>query len=116
MVTEYTENQTKESIIASPRDEILDGVIIKIDKGLLSEFIDPKVHSKFDNLEQPTLNITIDVKFNDKVIKVTDRIAYYKEPMTNSKLGKFLNKYDKLEVGKQIKVFFNSEGFGNIQY
>lgn len=115
MITEFKENMTKESVIASPKDEVLPGVVLKIEKGLLSEFLDPAVHNKFDNLEQETLRIEFEVSFNDKHIKGNDRLAYYSEPMTNSKLGKFLNKYGELKVGQQIKVIYDGEGFGKIK-
>lgn len=115
MVKVFNEKMTKENVIASPKDEVLKGVIISIDKGLLSEFVPVEVHPKFDNLEQETLNVTVECDFNNKKIKVTDRLAYYPEPMTNSKLGKFLNKYDELAVGVEIKVIFDGDGFGKIK-
>ena len=115
MVKMFNEKMTKENVVASPKDEILNGVIIGIEKGLLSEFVKPEVHHKFDNLQQETLNILIDCDFKDKKIKVTDRLPYYAEPMTNSKLGKFLNKYEELIIGAQIKVIFDSDGFGKIK-
>lgn len=111
----FTEKIDKSVIIESPKDEVLTGVIIQIERGLLSEFVAPEVHSKFDNLDQETLNFTIECTFNGKKFKVNDRIAYYTEPMSNSKLAKFLEKYDTLEVSKQIKVIFDGNGFGKIK-
>jgi len=115
MVETFEKSMNKSQVVQSPRDEILKGVIIKIEKGLLSEFLDPAVHAKFDNLEQPTLRLSFEVKYNDKIIKGQDRLNYYEEPMSNSKLGKFLTKYDKLEVGQEIKVIYNDNGFGSIK-
>lgn len=115
MVKDYNTVLTVKDVVASPVDEILDGVIIKIEKGLLSEFIPESVHSKFDNLEQSTLNIHFQTTYNEKNIGGTDRIAFYDEPMTNSKLGKFLTKYEELKVGQKIKVEFNGDGFSSIK-
>lgn len=115
MVEVFNKKLTKDDIVASPCDEVLTGVITKIEKGLLGSFVDEKVHSKFDNLDQETLMIYFETKFNDMIIKGSDRLAYYEKPMTNSKLGKFLLKYGSLEAGQQIKIVYNSEGFGRIK-
>jgi len=115
MVKDFTEKLDKSVVVASPVDEILEGVIIKIERGMLKEFLDPKVHEKFDNLEQDTLKFHLEVKFNDKIINVSDKINYYEEPMNNTKLGKFLNKYDTLGVSKVVKVIFDGKGFGKIK-
>lgn len=115
MVSEFNKTMTKDSVIASPKDEILNGVVLKIEKGLLGEFLDDKVKDKFDNLEQPTLFFYIECKFNNKHIRTTDRLAFYEEPMSNSKLGKYLEKYGELKAGQEIKVIFNDKGFGSIK-
>ncbi len=104
-----------EQVVASPKDEILDAVIIKIEKGLLSEFINPEVHHKFDNLESETLLVHFETKYNDRIIGGTDRIRFYEEPMINSNLGKFITKYNTLKVGIKIKVEFNADGFSSIK-
>ena len=115
MVEVFNTKMTKDQVVASPRDEVLTGVIIGIEKGELREFLDPAVHSKFDNLTQETLKIEFEVDFNGKKIKGNDRLAFYAEPMTNSKLGKFLSKYGELESGVAIKVIYDGEGFGKIK-
>lgn len=116
MVKVFSETISKSDLVASPVDEVLkDGIITNIEKGLLSEFVDEKYHKEFDNLGQESLLIYFEVKFNDKILKGTDRIAYYKEPMTNTKIGKFINKYGDLKVGAKINLFYNSKGFGKIQ-
>lgn len=115
MVTIFNSTMNKDMIVASPKDEVLTGVITKIEKGLLSEFVDPSVHSKFDNLEQPSLRIEFEVQYNDKTVKGNDRFAFYEEPMSNSRLGKFLAKYTELKSGVEVKVLYNEEGFGKIK-
>lgn len=115
MVSEYSETMDKSKVVASPKDEVLDGVVVRIQKGFLSEFVDPAYHSKFDNLEQEHLLIHFDVKFEDKILKGSDRVAYYSEPMTNSKLGKYLLKYGELKVGQSIKIDYDGDGFAKIK-
>ena len=115
MVKVFNESIDKSKVVESPKDQILDGVIVKIEKGLLSEFIDPQYQEKFDNLEQETLNIEFEVHFNDKILKGNDRFAYYEEPMSNSKLGKFIEKYDEFKAGVKIKIEYNGKGFGKIK-
>ena len=114
MVKVYDKVLTEKSVVASPKDEILSGIITNIQQGLLSEFIDSSVHSKFDNLHQETLLIEYEVKYGDKILKGNDKFGYYAEPMSNSKLGKFLTKYKELKTGMPIKVMYNAEGFGKI--
>lgn len=115
MVTVFNEVLTKESIVESPADVVLEGIIIKIEKGLLSEVINPEVQHKFNNLDQEHLFIEFECKFKDKIIKGSDRIPYYSEPMTNSKLAKFLTKYGELKVGQLIKIDFDGDGFSKIK-
>jgi hypothetical protein len=115
MVQIFNEKMTKEQIVQSPKDCVLDGVITSIEKGLFSEFLDEKVHDKFDNLERPTLNLKFECKFQDRTVKGNESIAYYEEPMSNSILGKFLDKYSELKAGQVIKVDYNGKGFGSIK-
>ena len=115
MVSQYSEKQNKSDVVQSPKDEILNGVIVDIKKGLLSEFVDSQYHTKFDNLEQEQLEIQYETKFKDKILKGFDRIAYYEKPMSNSKLGKFLTKYETLDIGISIKIIYDGDGFGKIK-
>lgn len=116
MVTAYTGKMTSKDIVASPKDEILEAYIVKVERGLLSEFIPDKVHAKFDNLEQDTLQIYFEYKFNDKVLSSVDRISFYEEPSEHSKLAKYIRKYETSPtVGQKIKVEFNTDGFSSIR-
>ena len=115
MVEGFNKIVTSKDIVASPVDEILDGVTTTIEKGLLKEFIDEKYHEEFDNLDQEHLLIHFEVKFNNKILKGNDRLAYYAEPMSNTKMAKFITKYDELKAGQKIKVIYNAKGFGKIK-
>ncbi len=114
MIKQFSDIMSSEDIVASPVDEMVDGVIIKIEEGLLREFIDESVHDKFNNLDDKFLKIYFESKYKDKTIPGNDRIRYYAQPQANSNLGKFLKKYGKIDVGVNIKVLYNSEGFGSI--
>lgn len=115
MVSVYSENQTDKDVVASPKDEILNGVVVDIKKGILSEFVDPQYHGKFDNLTQETLYISYETKFNENTLTGFDKMPYYDKPMSNSKLGKYLTKYGELKVGQNIKVVYDKDGFGKIK-
>ena len=115
MITIFNEVMTKEQVVASPKDEILNGIIIKIEKGLLSEFIPESHHRNFNNLEEETLKIHYEVNYKDKILRGDDRIAYYSAPLSNSNLGRFLNKYEELKAGKEIKIIYNDKGYGKIK-
>lgn len=107
---------TNKDVIESPKDEILDGVITRIDKGMLREFLPENIdETKWTNLEQDTLLIHFETKYNDRNIGGTDRLSYYEKPMSNSKLGKFLSKYKQLAIGQEIKIEFDGEGFSSIK-
>ena len=110
----FDKTLTEKDVVQSPADCVLDAVILQIQRAKLEYFIPKEVHDKFENLDQETLLITFETKYNDKVFKGTDRLAYYEEPMSNSLLGKFLTKYKTLQVGKQIKVAYNSKGHSKI--
>ena len=104
-------SQVKES----PKDVKLDGVIIKIDKGILREFLPENIDlTNWEGLDNETLLIHFETKFEDRTIGGTDRLTFYEEPLSNSKLGKFLQKYDELKVAQRIKINFNGKGYSSI--
>ena len=106
---------TKDSVVESPADIILSGAITKIEKGQLREFIKPEYHSKFDNnLDKETLLVHFEARFDERIIGGTEKVAYYAEPMSNSKLGKIITKYGEFRVGKEIKIQFDGDGFSHI--
>ncbi len=117
MTEVYNAEVTKEDIVASPKDEILNGIIISINKGLLSEFVDSQYHKDFDeeSLKKQQLSINFEVTFENRTISGNDRMNFYKEPLSNTSMAKFFTKYDGgLKVGTKIKVQYNSKGFGKI--
>ena len=115
MVIEFDKKMNADCVTKSPKSETLNGVIVKIEKGLLEEFLDDSVKSKFDNLDQPTLKIYFEYKFDGVTIIASDRIPYYENPMENSNLGKFIDRYKELKVPQEIKISFDNKGFGKIK-
>jgi len=105
----------KKVVTEVPKDVILDGVIVKIDKTTWENIIDPSKISKFDNPHEEILSVKYEIKFDDKVLKGEDTFKYYEMPMSNSKLGLFLLKYDDLKVGQIIKVEYSGDGFPSIK-
>lgn len=114
MVEIFNKTVTKKDIVKSPCDEKVDGVIVSIEKGLLKEFVDEKYHDEFDNLEQEHLLLHYEVNYNDRIVKGTDKLAYYDEPMSNTKMARFVKKYDELKAGVKVKISYNSKGFGTV--
>lgn len=113
-------NETKEDVVASPKDEILDAVIVSIKKGTLREHfeeIDRKdIIAKFDSgLDDNYIFIDYETKYNELNIKGSDRFRHYSPPMENSNYGKFLMKYSNVGVGGKIKVIFDGKGFSKIK-
>lgn len=117
MTEVYNSEVTKEDIVASPKDVVVEGEILSINKGLTSEFVDPQYHKDFDeeSLKKEQISIDFEVTFENRKISGNDRMNFYKEPLSATSMAKFLTKYeDGLKVGTKIKVKYNSKGFGKI--
>jgi kynurenine formamidase len=114
-MTIETLEMDKKQVVETPKDIILDGVVIHVTKTTWRNIIDEHKLIKFDEPDQEIVNIEFEVKFQDKVLKGNDTIKYYEIPMSNSKLGKYLIKYDKLKVGQTIKVEYSGDGFPSIK-
>lgn len=103
-----------------PKDTIFDGVIIDIKDGKVSDFIPEGTPWKGD-IENPAINLKVEVKVGDKQEQFTQLFTYINEDnktkfTPGSNLGKFNKKYGKLpETGDQIKIISNSDGYGKIK-
>lgn len=117
MVESFTDKFVKSDVVESPKDVILDGVVIKIDKGQLKEFVPKEKWDKFDNLEQETLLVHFETAFKGRNLTGSDKISYYPKGSipSNSNLGKFIQKYDSIAVGVKIKVEFDGNGYSSIK-
>ena len=114
----YNPNNAKETPML-PVDTILDGVIIDIRDGKVKNFVGNL--DKWKNPEQAAIEITTEVKNEDKTIQTRQVFTYVEnngvtEYPPKSNLGKFKEKYKKLpEAGDQVKIITNNDGFGKIK-
>ena len=106
---------TKKDVVQSPKDLVLNGTIIEANKTTWREIINPDKISKFDEPDKEIVQIKYEVLYDETHLKGEDTFAYYPQPMANSKLGLFLNKFESFEPGTQIKVVYDSQGFGKIK-
>ena len=105
----------KNQIKDVPKDTIQDGIVIAIDKCNWKMIVPADKLHKFENPDEEVLVVKYETKYNDSNLKGEDTIRYYAEPFPNSNLGKFLTKYDNLEVGSKVKVTFDGNGFSSIK-
>ncbi len=115
--------QNAKEIEGLPKDSILDGAIIEIKDGKVSDFI-TKEETRNEwkgNINQPAINVTVEVMHNNNSVKLGQIFTYIDNdgiteyPM-NSNIGKFKLKYGGLPtLGKQVKVTTNDKGFGKIK-
>jgi len=103
-----------------PKDTILDGVIIGIDNGKVSDFVSETVEWQGDK-NSPAINTTIEVLKENEKINLTQLFTYKViegKTMYNPKsnIGKYMRKYGTLPmVGCKVKVITNADGFGKIK-
>lgn len=105
----------KSQVVKSPKDEILKAVVLEVNKTCWAEIIAPEKLGEFDEPNKELVQIKFEASYDDNKLKGEDTFAYYERPMSNSKLGKYLEKYDELKVGQVIKVIYNKDGFGKVK-
>tara|TARA_R100001591_G_scaffold39587_1_gene51207 strand:+ start:5398 stop:5739 length:342 start_codon:yes stop_codon:yes gene_type:complete len=105
---------TKKDVVESPKDTILDAVVIAANKTCWAEIIAPDKLAKFDEPNKEIIQILFETAFNGTNLAGEDTMAYYEKPMSNSKMGTFLIKYDSFEPGTKIKVIYDDKGFASI--
>jgi hypothetical protein len=117
--TMYDPQKAKEKAVL-PTDSIVDGVIIKIDDGTVEDFVH-NIENWKGSLKQRAISVHVEVNHNGRVLRLSQVYTYDHEDgfvifTARSNLGKFKRKYGKLpEVGDQVKVITDSEGFGKIK-
>lgn len=116
----YNANKHKE-VEQIPAGEVCQGAIINLEDGIAKDFIKPEAQSKFDNLEQPAINLTVEFKYQEKTFKIEAMITYFNDSEGNVMLGKKSNIskyfafYKKLpETGDIVKLVSNAEGYFRI--
>lgn len=113
---EKTFKMDKSQVVEIPKDVILDGIVVDVLLTTWRELLDNEESiKKFNNPDQQIVNIKFECKHEDKIFKGTQNLTYDSNPSSNSKLGKFLNKYETLEAGTKIKVLYDGEGYPEIK-
>ena len=99
-----------------PQDTILDGVIVNIEDGKVSDFVN-NTENWQGNVDGPAINVNIEVQGTNMNQLFTYRTENGKTTYAPaSNLGKYNKKYGKLpEVGDKVKVQTTSEGFGRVK-
>jgi len=110
-----TFEMNKDVVVQVPKDTLLDGVIISVEKTKWNKIIDPDKLHKFEFPDEDIVQVKYEVKHEDKIMKGDETFRYYEFPMANSKLGKFLNKYETLKPEIKIKVDYNTKGIPSIR-
>ena len=105
----------KKQVVQVPKDTVLSGVIINVEKTTWEKIISPDKISRFENPQDEIVHITYEVQYENRTLKGDETFNYYDAPMANSKLGMFLEKYDDLKAGIQIKIDYNAEGHPSIR-
>lgn len=105
----------KEVVKEVPKDVILDGVLVDVEKTTWANIIEPDKLHKFDNPGDEIIRVKYEYKFENDVLKGEQTFKYYEKPMCNSNLGLFLLKYDELKVGTKVKIDCSGEGFPSIK-
>ena len=110
----YNAKDSKEEA-AIPEDTILQGIVINIDDGKVSDFV--KSDKWQGNTSDPAINVNVEVKHNERTYQFSQVFTYREEDGTTkygakSNLGKYKKKYGKLpEVKDLVKAITNTEGF-----
>jgi len=107
-------SMTADKVVESPRDTVVEAVIVEVSKTTWRNIIDPDKLNKFDFPDEEIVEIKYETKYKENHIRGSKTYKYYENPMSNSKLGKFLTKYGKLEAGVQIKVFYDDKSIPKI--
>lgn len=114
MTEKQTKIPSKDDIVESPKDVIVDAVVDSFEVTTWREFLDDETKSsKFDN---PDKDIIV-VRYTDTEngYNGTDTINLMNPPSDRSKIGKYLNRYGDFAKGQSIKVEYDGEGFSRIR-
>lgn len=111
----YNPQKAKEGGL--PADLIIEGEIIDLRDGVVSDFVNEEHLKKWKSPKQPAIEIDVAAKYNERVVGFRKIFPYTIEGEETvygrtSDLGKYKKKYEKLpEKGDKIKVMTNTDGF-----
>ena len=104
-----------------PKDSIIDGVIKKIDDGIVKDFVNETALAKWQGeTDIPAINIVVEIQVEgkDKPVEMHQMFTYHPDGKNtdSSNMGKYINKYGKApSEGDQVKILTNDKGFGKIK-
>lgn len=116
----YNAKNAKEKEGQLPKDTIFDGVIVRIDDGVVKQFV-----TSLDNWKgspnQSAINVVVEVLDDGQKVNINQVFTYNEDNgvtvfAPNSNLSRFKKKYNALpEVGSQVKVQTGNDGYGKIK-
>ena len=115
----YNAEQAKETAML-PKDLILEGVIVEIKDGRVSDFVTNLEKWKGSH-QQTAINVSVEVEAEGKKTILEQVFTYndvngITEYTINSNLGKFKKKYGELPgLAQQVKIQTDGDGFGRIK-
>lgn len=117
----YNPNNAK-IIEKIPSGTICEGIIVSVDDGKPREFVkNVEAQTKFKNLDEPAINITIETKYDNRIIRIEQMFSYINGEnnqtlyVQDSNIGKYVKQYGKLPtVSDKVKLISNARGFFKI--
>lgn len=114
----YNPNNAK-LIEKIPAGIICEGIIVSIEDGNPRAFIKTEdAKSKFKNLDEPAINVTIETKYNDRILRIEQMFTYINGEQNqmlyteDSNIGKYAKQYGHLpKVEDKVKLISNAKGF-----
>ena len=107
-----------------PVDSILDGVVIEINDGVVTDFVKSETGIKAwkGDVHSPAIEAVVECLVDNKPARIKQLFVYgvgksgETEYSLRSSIGKFKAKYGSLpKVGVKVKVITNNSGFGKIK-
>lgn len=107
-----------------PPDSVLTGSVINVEDGIADQFLHEKGKDKWSDLQQPAINVTVEViRSPDEEPVRFDELYPYRQGKDGSteytklsNMGKYQAKYGHLpKAGDVVKVSSNGKGYGRIK-
>lgn len=101
---------------------IVEGIIIAIDDGKPRDFVKTEsARSKFSNLDEPAINVTIETRINQRILRIEQMFTYINGAngeilfVEDSNLGKYNKQYGHLPtIADKVQLIANAKGFFKI--
>lgn len=108
---------TKEDVVTTPKNTVLEAVIIDVTVESWEEHLGEspglnKIRDQDIDIEALQCFITFETESGHRDSTVA---TYYQTPSERSKIGKLLKTYGSIDVGTKIQVHYNAEGKATVQ-